>query len=143
MSKRRYAACLVLATIAASCGGGSDGPPGEPPAPKPRQPVVLELDRRVAEPGSTLELTVENRGRNAIEFGMAYRLEHRRGGRWHWLNERDAFILIAIVVKPGGRHDQKVPLPKELEPGRYRIVKTVTVHRTRRKLDVEVRFVVR
>ena len=143
---RRYAACLAaaaLAAIAASCGGGADDPPDEPRPAPPREPVLLHLDRSVAEPGATLELTVENRGRNAIEFGLAYRLEHRRGARWQWLNERDVFALIAYVVNPGRRHEQKVSLPKDLEPGDYRIVKTFTVHQTRRRLDVEARFAVR
>jgi hypothetical protein len=104
--------------------------------------VALHVDRRVARPGSTLELTVENRGPTALEFGLAYRLE-RWKGRWRWLNRDQAFILIAIGVRPGERYEEKVVLPADLVPGRYRVVKSFTARAANRELEAAAQFDVR
>ena len=136
----------VIAVLVAGCGGDGDGgapPPNQPPAPPPRaSPVALYLDRRVAAAGSTLELTVENRGRTPLEFGVAYRLE-RWDGRWRWLNRDQAFILTAAGVRPGERYEQKVVLPDDLAPGRYRVAKSFTERGADRRLEGAAQFDVR
>lgn len=110
--------------------------------PPQRAAVALRLDRRVARSGSSLELTIENRGPTPLEFGVAYRLE-RWEGRWRWLNRDQVFIQIALVVRPGERDEQEVTLPKGLEPGRYRIVKSFTAQGADRELEAAARFEVR
>lgn len=136
-----FSACVVVTALAASvaaCGGDSEESPDEPAPDRAR--VVLRLDRGTAEPGSTLGLTVENRHPVAIDFGLAFQLERRVGRRWDWINERDAVELIAFVVEPGRRHRDKVFLRKSLEPGRYRIAKSFTLHGSRREVEATVEF---
>jgi hypothetical protein len=101
--------------------------------------VALQLDRGVARPGTSLELAVENRGPTALEFGLAYRLE-RWEGRWRWLNRDQAFILVAVGVRPGERYEQKVVLPADLEPGRYRVAKSFTARAADRELEAGAQF---
>jgi hypothetical protein len=109
----------------------------------PRQSgVALLLDRETAEPGETLRLTVENRGRAPLEYGVAYRLE-RWEGRWRWLNRDDAFIAIAKGVQPGHREPEQIHLPDDLDPGSFRIVKSFLARASGRELDAAVQFEVR
>lgn len=139
--------------VAPSCNGDDDAtettPPPTPtqPAPEPpsaqRRGVVLSLDRDSASPGETLQLTIENRTRMRFEFGVAYRLEHRTGDRWRWINRDSAFILILKFIEPGGREREEIRLPPDLEPGRYRIVKSFSAPAANRKVRATVEFAVR
>jgi hypothetical protein len=110
--------------------------------PPQRAAAALLLDRKVARPGETLELTIENRGPTPLEFGLAYRLERWRG-YWKWLNRDDAFISIAIGVSPGRRYRQAVHLPSDAKPGRYRVSKSLTARSANRELEVAAQFKVR
>ena len=151
---------LVAAALIAlgSCGddeGTAPPPRTTPPETSPEPPaagdgrwsnrtrdVVLTLERKRGEPGSVMELTIENRGDERLEFGVAYRLERRTEDGWRWLNRDAAFILILKVVPPGEREVEEITLPEDLSPGRYRIVKTFSVAGGPR-FDAAVRFSVR
>ena len=61
---------------------------------------MLELDRETAQPGDTLELTIENLTSTRWEYGAAYRLEHRTDDGWRWVNRDEAFILLLKVLEP-------------------------------------------
>ncbi len=140
----------MFAVITASC--DDDDPAGPPPptattpAPQPpsseRRGVVLSLDRETPHPGETLQLTVENRTRWRLEYGLAYRLERRTGLGWRWVNRDAAFALILLVVEPGKREREDIQLPDDLRPGRYRIVKSFTAPAVDRRLDADVEFTV-
>jgi hypothetical protein len=149
----------VVLTVLGSCGGGDESvePPARttPPETSPRPPgsedgrwssrtrgVLLTLERRRGGPGSVMELTIENRGDERLEFGVAYRLERRTEGGWRWLNRDAAFILILKVIPPGEREIEQITLPRDLSPGRYRIVKSFSVAGDRR-FDAAVGFSVR
>jgi hypothetical protein len=109
--------------------------------PPQRAAVGLTLDRTTAQPGETLQLTVENRGPSQLIYGVDYRLE-RWTGDWQWLNRDEAFIAIAKGVLPGRRERAEIRLPSGLEPGRYRIVKSFTAPSARQELEASVEFTV-
>ena len=109
-------------------------------APSQRSGVVLHLDRTTASPGQTLELTVENLTRTRLEYGLAYRLERRVGPVWRWVNRDAAFALILKVAEPGRRERERIFLPDDLRPGRYRIVKSFTARPSGRHLEAAVEF---
>src|SRR5688500_18167562 len=136
---------LMATLVLASCGGGSDGTEPTTPAPQPpaseRRGVVLNLEPGSPHPGETVTLTVENRTRWRLEYGVAYRLEQRVDRRWRWINRDSAFVLILKFVEAGGREREQMQLPG-LEPGRYRIVKSFTAPATERELDASVEFTV-
>ena len=131
---------MLAATVAffpPSCDGDKKGE-----SPPERSGVVLELDRTSAAPGDTLELTVHNLTRTRLEYGVAYRLELRTGDDWRWVNRDAAFILILKVAEPGAREREQIQLG-DLEPGRYRIVKSFTAPATGREIRGEVELEIR
>jgi hypothetical protein len=139
---RKFA--LVATLVLASCGGGDDTT--EPTTPTPEPPtsdsraVVLSLDPERPHGGETVTLTVDNRTRWRLEYGVAYRLEHRVEGEWRWINRDAAFILILKVVEAGRREREEIQLPRQLERGRYRIVKSFTAPAVERDFDASVEF---
>ena len=129
--------------VLASCGGGDDTEPttpGSKPPSSETRGIVLRLDRPTTQPGETLTLTVENRTRTRLEYGLAYRLEQRTEDGWRWINRDSAFILILKGVEAGRREREEIRLPNRLEPGRYRIVKLFTAPATGRELRALVEF---
>jgi len=127
---------VLVALFLASCGGGDMT---EPPASDSRG-VVLSLDLASPHPGDTLTLTVENNTRTRLEYGLVYRLEHFVEGDWRWINRDAGFALILKIVDAGKREREDIELPADLEPGRYRIVKSFTAPETGRQLDASVQF---
>jgi hypothetical protein len=134
---------LVATLVLASCGGADETEPTtsarEPPA-SGNGGVVLSLDRDSPHAGETVTLTIENRTRWRLEYGVPYQLEHRTNGRWRWINRDSAFILLLKVLEAGKREREQIELPRRLEPGRYRIVKSFTAPAADRKLDASVEF---
>ncbi len=134
---------LIATLVLASCGGGDSSDPTTPAPEPPRSEsrgVVLSLDLESPHPGDTLTLTVENNTRTRLEYGLVYRLEHFVEGDWRWINRDAAFALILKIVDAGKREREDIRLPTDLEPGRYRIVKSFTAPETGRKLDASVGF---
>jgi len=102
--------------------------------------VALSLDRGVASPGQTLELTIENRTRWRLEYGVSYKLERREDGRWRWVNRDQAFILLLKFIEPGEREREEIRLARDLRPGDYRVVKFFTAPAPDRELRAGVEF---
>ena len=154
VNARNAAALLLVAALAlVSCDGDDDVEPSPPAVPTTTTPaaeppsserggVVLSLDRDSAHAGETLTLTVQNRTRWRLEYGLAYRLEHFVGGGWRWINRDAAFALILLVVERGEREREKIRLPDDLDPGRYRIVKSFRAPVADRELETSVEFTV-
>lgn len=154
MTARRLLPLLATAVLFAAGCDDDDAVDTTPPPtatttqPEPEPPsaetkgVVLSLDRTTPHAGETLRLTVENRTRTRLEYGLAYRLEQRTGDRWKWINKDAAVALILKIVEPGKRESENIQLPNDLQPGRYRIVKSFTAPETGRVLDASVEFTV-
>ena len=134
---RRFA--LIATLVLFSCGGGDTT---APPASESRGGVVLSLDPESPHAGETLTLTVENHTPTRLEYGLAYRLEHRVEGEWRWINRNAAFALILKIVEAGKREREDIRLPDHLEPGRYRIAKSFRAPATDRELKAAVEFTV-
>ena len=134
---RRFA--LIATLVLASCGGGDTT---APPASDSRGGVVLSLDPESPHAGETLTLTVENRTRSRLEYGVPYKLERRERDRWRWVNRDSAFVLPLRFVGAGKREHEDIGLPEHLEPGRYRIVKSFRAPAADRELRAAVEFTV-
>ena len=104
--------------------------------------AILELDKTVYKPGESLVLTIRNSGGETLLVGSFYRLYRWEDGRWKGLDLGFSFTGIGYTIPPGGSWSQTVPLvmhvpegtPGKVEPlppGRYKIVKTVTIDRGR------------
>ena len=135
-------AVLVLAALSV-VGCGEDGE-GEPPVSGgPAEPAAgcdpgvgeLRVAPEVAAPGETLAIEVENLSEDRVlTYGLASELEREADGRWVPVELPPTPILeIALVVKPGetssgggGATGDRLDLPRDLEPGSYRVVKEVT-----------------
>lgn len=139
-------ACLGLA----GC-GNAEGPIPDPP-PEPVVPAdgrgAIEHSGEVAarlilvsppfEAGDTVGVAVENTGEVMISYGLGTSIERRAGEAWEDADadvypDGNAVPAIGLLARAGRRagpaygnelRDQ-IPLPRDLEPGIYRAVKSV------------------
>ena len=98
----------------------------------------MVLDNSTYHPGETLTLTIVNKGSERLIAGAFYRLYCLENGRWKEIPTGFSFTGIGYGIEPGQSWSQAVPLRVErngklepLEPGRYRIEKTVMIDRGR------------
>lgn len=96
----------------------------------------------IARPGEMITLTTENAERRRLRYGLAFRVQRRSGGQWRGVSLRKiairhfGFELPLLFLRPGeharpGRYPldlaDGLPLARDAEPGRYRIVREVKV----------------
>ena len=100
--------------------------------------AVMRLDKSTYRVGEILTLTITNTGSETLLVGSFYRLYRLEDGRWKELDLGFSFTGIGYTIPPGGNWSQVVPLvryvsakPEPLPPGRYRIVKSLTIDRGR------------
>ena len=86
--------------------------------------VSLALDPTRAHAGDTLQLTLENFGDTRLEYSGAYRLEQRVGDHWRWINRDALFRALLQVIEAGKTEQEEIQMPDNLEPGRYRVVRS-------------------
>ncbi|ASJ11176.1 hypothetical protein A3L12_07630 [Thermococcus sp. P6] len=90
--------------------------------------VVLGLDKTTYSPEDTMTLTISNGANVSVTTGYAFKLYRLEGGEWKEVPLELAFIEMAVTIEPGRSWEQKIDLSKlHLEPGRYRITKTVVL----------------
>lgn len=95
---------------------------------RPFWQVRLGLDSRTYRPGERVRMRVENYGSRTVTFGEDFRVERRVDGRWGRDRELtpDGFFLGLRVLHPGEpTWCEVLYLPRSVESGYYRIVKTV------------------
>lgn len=88
----------------------------------------LGIDRDRAGSGARVVTRVENLGTETILFGSPFSVQRLEAGDWAGVPEAtpEAWTLELRVAGPGAAAAcQQVPLPRDLAPGRYRIVKEV------------------
>jgi len=102
--------------------------------------VKMLLDKDVYHVGDTLILTLVNEGPTEILFGYPYKLYRWNGTDWVEVVPPDrVFPLVGLILEPGKSWSQKIVL-KSLEPGIYKIVKTVEGEGTNIRISLEATF---
>lgn len=153
---------VVLAVGAglAGCGSGEQtGPPGG--VPRPPGPIEGESAGRLVvqpasvEAGETIGIAVENVGDVPILYGLDDRVQRRADGKWvnataDVYGTHRAVPGIGLIVRPGGRAgpdygqvSDRIPLPRDLDPGTYRVVKAVSRDGRSRRTKLTATFRVR
>lgn len=123
---RRAAAVTALTIVmaAASLGCGA----GEPAkGTVPGVALNLELQRTVAAPGQTIGATLANRGSVDLETGATYQLQRRSAQGWQRVPTGKFFRFVVYPLPSGESDTRPVRLPRNLEPGPYRVVRTAYV----------------
>jgi hypothetical protein len=109
-------------------GGTSDLPPKDEPAVTTPPENPMKLDKTVYSPTDTMVITITNNGNANFTTGYAFRLYKLENGTWKEVPVNLAFIEVAVVIEPGKSWEQRVNLADlNLEPGHYKIEKTVVV----------------
>ncbi len=100
--------------------------------------AVMRLDKGTYRVGDNLTLTIINTGSEPLIVGAFYRLYRLENERWKELDLGFSFTGIGYAIPPRGNWSQVVPLvryvsakPEPLPPGRYRIVKSLTIDKGR------------
>lgn len=126
-------ACRVPAPGAAdSARGGAAPADTQPPAAAPTDsaaaPVELRTDKSSYRPGDQMTLTLVSRADTGYSFNPCTRaLERETAGGWTAVNEEGRVCTMeAWLLEPRGTRSGPTELPKDLEPGRYRVVLTLT-----------------
>ena len=89
---------------------------------------LILLDKTVYSPNDTMIITITNNGNCNFTTGYAFKLYRLENGTWREVPVNMAFIEVAVVIEPGKSWEQRVNLVNlNLEPGHYRIEKTVVV----------------
>jgi len=104
------------------------------------------------EPGETIRVAVKNSGEQTLYFGLANRIQRRLNGRWADVTEnvygtrtpavRDILLTAAPGAQVGPIYNEnvtdRIPLPRALKPGIYRVVKRVSRNTRRGTRKVEL-----
>lgn len=89
----------------------------------------LKLDRRAYEPGDRVYSRAVNLGTRTMTYGESFAVQRRKGERWVPAPDLtpNGWLLWLGVAPPGSPGIcSSVGLPRDVAPGRYRIVKEVT-----------------
>lgn len=105
--------------------------------------VKLYLKQTTLAPSAeSIPFEIQNTGDTSITFGVGYTLEKFQHGSWYEYPFKPdvAFILIALILRPGETHKGSVSvdlLKYPLTEGRYRVVKKVSADGQSRVLAAE------
>lgn len=129
---------LGVGAALAGCGSGADSPREKPRQPGPTEDGLagrLVVKPDPVEAGETIGIAVENTGEVPLLHGLGSQVERRVEGGWEDATE-DVFgesrvvPLIGLSVEPGkrsgpgyGQVSDRITLPRDLEPGTYRVRK--------------------
>ncbi len=89
----------------------------------------LGLDRRTYRPGQLVLSRPENHGTRLMSYGEDFRVQRRESGAWvpaTHLGPEIWFLWLGIGGPGSPGRCSALSLPRDTEPGRYRIVKAVT-----------------
>lgn len=115
-----FAAVGCVLVLSASCGGDGEAPVDGGHF----DGVEMSVQPDMAKPGEELALTIRNETGEIVSYGAAFELEREVNGDWEQIELDLAFIQILLTLDPGEGATESVPLPDDLEPGVYRIIKT-------------------
>jgi len=94
-----------------------------------RVDVAISLAHQRLRPGDVVESIVENRGTTLLELGEEFAIDQYADGAWHQDElTPPGFISIGYVILGGsGYACRTIRLPADVEPGHYRLTKSVDV----------------
>ncbi|MCS6784860.1 MAG: hypothetical protein NZ581_06670 [Candidatus Caldarchaeum sp.] len=108
-----------------------------------RHGVALVLDKsELYKNQRTLTYTIVNNSPDVISFGAPYDIQIKKNGEWvqvEWMKDL-VWIMILYTLEPGKSFSQTIELPKDIEPGHYRLVKEITVEKTGGKMVLTAEF---
>ena len=82
--------------------------------------------------GETLTFVVENTGRACLVYGEGHTVERRRAdGTWERLQLEEVWPRVAHSLPPGGTYEKHRAIPADWQPGRYRVVDSLSYDGTR------------
>lgn len=142
------AVALVGAWVGLSLGrGGAElGPCSDDLGVDEEKGVRLTLSTATVRRGvRSIEYTIRNGRDGPIYFGAPYDVQRFQGGRWtsvEWMKDR-SWIMILYSLGPGESMTLTVDLPEDVEPGCYRLVKTVMLRDFGDELVLAATFLVR
>jgi Bacterial Ig-like domain len=106
--------------------------------------VALLADPTVVAPGGSLEVTVDNGGDQTVTYGLVYTIERWDGTAWQKTDIAPTiFPEILLITPPGKGQPQSIQLPANIEPGIYRVAKSVVEEGTDKLLELYAQFEVR
>jgi hypothetical protein len=134
-------------TVTRLTGTASNGPlprVSTPPPETAQDGVSLIAEPRVVAPGGSFEVTVDNGGDQTLTYGLVYTIERWDGETWQKTDIAPTiFPQIAFVTPPGKGRPQSIALPSDIEPGLYRVAKSVSEQATQNHLELHAQFEVR
>ncbi|MDW8043923.1 MAG: hypothetical protein RMJ30_06790 [Nitrososphaerota archaeon] len=142
------AVALVGAWVASGIGRGGPelGPCAGDLGVDEEKGVRLTLSPAVVKRGiRSIEYTIRNGRDSPIYFGAPYDVQRFEGGKWtsvEWMKDL-VWIMILYSLGPGDSMTLRVYLPDDVEPGCYRLVKTVMLRDFGDELVLTATFLVR
>jgi hypothetical protein len=117
------AAISAVALLVGGCGGNSDESTSSEST-STDAGLTVKVTPAQASPGSTVEAAVVNDTDKEFTYGAAYELEHQVGDQFEKVDLPESPVIqIAYVAPAGGTGPPvQVKLPKDLQPGTYRVV---------------------
>lgn len=103
----------------------------------------MSTDKAVYTAGDELQLKITNHGpTNLTHHGRMYDLEIKKGDNWKVLNKKAVTYMTLEGYAPitVGSYSQNIKLPDNLQPGTYRIVKSVGADLTNYGTTLSVAF---
>jgi hypothetical protein len=89
--------------------------------------VRLGLSRSVVSPGEGLRFRLENLGTREMSYGLFFWLERFDKGRWTRVLDSGKVFSVAYGLHAGGAgYCERVRVPVDAPPGRYRVKKEFT-----------------
>ncbi len=101
------------------CGNASIRVEGDPPPFKAR----MGISETAVRPGGVLRIRLENVGAGDLSYGLAYELARRAHGSWTKVPTGPFFAPLYVVRAGTVSPCESVDIPRDADPGRYRITK--------------------
>lgn len=104
--------------------------------------IEMKTEKHIYKKSNTIKLRIENKGDKNINFGLHYQLEVYDTGSWYEVPFTDGgdFAMVGVVLKPNSIHYDLIEFENfmyDLTPGKYRIVKSFGIDRSKTTLGTE------
>jgi hypothetical protein len=100
----------------------------------------LYLDKDQYTSNDTLTLKLDNNGPTNLSFGLPYKMEIYRKGKWEQVSINIGFDSVGLIIEPGQKFQQNIPLNQLKEPGLYRVLKDIDAEGTDLNSTLTVEF---